>query len=328
MNDQLIRDLLREVADDVEPGDRLDAIRAATAPSRRRTQRGWWTAGSVGLAAASVVTALALTTGGSPQPEPDGPAAPAPATASDDPACCEVMPVYFVGDTPAGPRLFRELQQSPAPGATFALGAALRGDARDPDYRSPWPAGAAVADYFVTGDLVTVSLEGDVRRRPAGMDEAGARLAVEQLVRTAQGVLGRGDVPVRLLVGGQPAGEVLGVPASSPLRAAPDLDVLAPVSLSEPDEGQVVDNDAELLHVRGRARSDGRLVIVVARVDGTGSLGEGTIKGGLLRPDRFTPFESGFTPSGADPGDYEVVASVRGADGTVHTDTRRITVVD
>lgn len=236
MNDQLIRDLLRDVADDVEPGDRLDAIRAATGPSGRRTQRGLWTAGGVGLAAASVVTALALITGGSPQPVPDGPAAPAPATASDDPACCEVLPVYFVGDTPAGPRLYRELQRSPRPGATFALRAALRGDARDPDYRSPWPAGTSVDSYSVTGDLVTVSLEGDVRRRPAGMDDAGARLAVEQLVRTAQGILGRGDVRVRLLVGGQPVGEVLGVPASAPLRTAPDLDVLAPVLLSDPVE--------------------------------------------------------------------------------------------
>jgi hypothetical protein len=67
MNDLKIRDLLHEVADDVEPGDRLAAIRAATAPAGRRTRRGWWAAGGAGLVAASVVTAFTLNTGGAPQ---------------------------------------------------------------------------------------------------------------------------------------------------------------------------------------------------------------------------------------------------------------------
>ena len=46
-----IKDLLHEVTDAVEPGDRLHAIRVATADTGRRTRRGWWTAGGVGLVA-------------------------------------------------------------------------------------------------------------------------------------------------------------------------------------------------------------------------------------------------------------------------------------
>ena len=42
-----IKDLLHEVADGVDPGERLDAIRAETSGGRR-TGRGWWAAGGVG----------------------------------------------------------------------------------------------------------------------------------------------------------------------------------------------------------------------------------------------------------------------------------------
>lgn len=329
MNDQLIRDLLHEVADDVEPGDRLVEIRGATVPARAR--RGWWAVGGVGLLAASVVTAVALSTSGTPTSSGPGPVGSAPTTADDDlpDAMDRVVPVYFVGDTPAGPRLFRELRTGPGPmsAETFALDAAVQGDALDPDYRSPWPAGTSIQQYFFDDDVLRLSLTGDVGDRPAGMSASDARLSIEQLIRTAQGVFGEGRVPVKLLIDGHPTSEVLGVPASEPLGNAPDLAVLAPVSLSGPSEGQEVDNDEQYLDVRGRASSAGRLTIAIERVDGTGSLGDGTFTG-LLRPDRLTDYEASFALSGAEPGDYDVVATARGADGAVHTDTRRITVVD
>lgn len=328
MNDQLMRELLHEVADEVEPGDRLGAIRAATAP--RRTSRGWWVAGGAGLLAASVVTAFALTTGGAPSSEPD-PAGPAPTTAGDDvpDAMDRVVPVYFVGDTPAGPRLYREFQRGPGPmsAETFAFDTALHGDALDPDYRSPWPTGTSIDNYDIVGDVLRISLTGDVVDRPAGMSESDAQLAIEQLVRTAQGVFGEGRVPVKLLVDGYPTPTVLGVPTSEPLGNAPDLDVLSHVSLSDPSEGQEVDNDVEHLYVRGRATASGRLMIDIDRVDGPGGLVSSAING-ILRPDRFTAFEPGYTLSDAEPGVYDVIATVRADDGTTYTDTRRITIVD
>ncbi|MCY4725832.1 GerMN domain-containing protein [Nocardioides sp. STR2] len=334
MNDQLIRDLLHEVADDMEPADRLDAIRAATAPAGRRTRRGWWVAGGAGLVAASVVTALAVTTGGAPQtrePDPVGPASTAGTTATDGGTKTDPVAVYFVGDTASGPRLFSELRPEIDADSRvlLAIHAALGGDALDPDYRSPWPEGVVLRQWSDRPDGITVTLEGAPVKRPAGLSEEDARLALEQLVRTAQSVSGRGKVPVDVQIEQQVTDTILGVPTTAPLTGSPDRDVLAPVSLSEPFEGQVVDKDEKVLYVSGQGiTSNNRLRITIDRVDGTDSAGDGTIKG-VLRPDRHTTFgPAGFGLAGVDPGEYVVVAAVRSADGTTETDTRRITIVD
>jgi len=332
MNDTL-SDLLHEVTDAVEPGDRLDAIRAATAQGGRRTHRGWWAAGGAGLVAASVVTALALSTGGGPRGSDVGPAEESTATTTatePNPIAVRVVPVYFVGDTPSGPRLFREFQRGTGPmsAETFALDAALAGRSLDPDYRSLWPAGTRSGGYFYgTGEPITIDLVGDVHDRPAGMTETEARLAVEQVVRTAQGALGHGRVPVELRLNGDRTDQVLGVPTSEPLSAAPDADVLSPVSLSNPSEGRLVDND-EPLTVKGVGTSaDDRVSLRIQQWEGTAVLRQLELD---LEPSdaHLASFSVRWSLDGLPPGDYDVVATVTGADGTLDTDTRRITVVD
>lgn len=343
MNDELIRDLLHEVADDVEPGDRLDAIRAATAPARR-THRGWWVGGGAGLVAASVVTALALTTGGAPQTDGPGPAdvpsappsspttAPAAPTAvpTDPGPGSGVVAVYFVGDTTRGPRLFREFQPRADRGdaAAEALVAAVEGRALDADYRSAWPLGASVRSVERTASGIVVDLRDVPDERPDGVSAQDAGLAVEQVVRTAQAAYGLGKLPVRLVLEGAESGRILGVATAEALTGAPDADVLAPVSLSEPSEGQVV-RAGRLIVTDGRAIStDGRITLRVQRWQGTAV---------ALGPVTFTlspvdgPFEAFGGDLGSDdlqPGDYDVIATVQNADGTVDSDTRRITVVD
>lgn len=331
MTDLQIRAVLHEVADDVEPTDRLDAIRAATAaPARRRAHRAWWATGGAGLVAASVVTALVLATGGSPQSSDPGPAGrpTTDGTASEGPVTDSPAAVYFVGDAAEGPRLFREFRSD----LTFddPLGAVLTslgGDSLDPDYRSPWPAGVTLSQWIPGPEGVQVILAGAPVDRPAGMSEQEARLAMEQLVRTAQAANGEGPVAVDVQVEGRVTDTILGVPTTAPLTASPDLDVLAPVSLSDPSEGLEVDNDVPLT-VRGRGTSaDGGVQVRVQRWEGTGVVAGRTVRG-ALRPDRFSSFGETFDLSDVPPGDYDVIVTVSNADGTVDSDTRRITVVD
>ncbi|MCF6379613.1 GerMN domain-containing protein [Nocardioides KLBMP 9356] len=328
-----IKDLLHEVTDAVEPGDRLDAIRAATAQGGRRTHRGWWAAGGAGLVAASVVTALALSTGGGPGESLPGPAQESTGTATtsatENPNTSRVVPIYFVGETPTGPRLFRELQRGTGPmsAETFALDAALSGASLDPDYRTPWPAGAVSEAYGMTENLISVTIMGDLHDRPPGMSEEEARLAIEQVVRTAQGVWGHGRVPVELRLNGATSDQILGVPTSEPLSTSPDLDVLSHVNLSDPVEGQVVDND-EPLTVRGvGASADDRVSLSIRQWDGPAVLYQLDVD---LEPSdaQLAPFSVKWSLGSRPPGDYEVVVTVTDADGTVDTDTRRITVVD
>lgn len=344
-----IKDLLHEVADGVEPGERLDAIRAATGV--RRPGRGWWTAGGVALVAASVVTALALTTGGTPRgsdPEPaDSPSPSVPTTeptSSDsttrtDPETSAVA-VYYLGDTPDGPRLYREFRRlagdplqaaaSAAVGRTGAAGPPLA--PLDADYRVPWPPGTdASASLSAEGDVIEINLGGD----PEGslhdrgdLSDAVAGLAVEQLVRTAQAAV-QERLPVRFLLYDEITDQVLGVPTSEPLTAGSDLAVLAHVSLSDPSEGTTVDND-EPFTVKGVGNSyEGNIVTRIQRWEGTHVVDEEPAIAGTYE-DRLFPFEVTFDLTDVPPGDYVVSSRTDdpSGEGRFHTDSRRITIVD
>lgn len=330
-NSATTKDLLHEVTDAVEPGDRLDAIRAETADSGRRTRSNrWWAAGGVGLVAASVVTALALSTGGGPRGSEPGPAEEPTATPSEPTTVTSLaVPVYFVGDTPSGPRLYREFQRRTGSVSeeTFALDAALAGASLDPDYRSLWPVGTRTGGYFASEGEILVDLVGDVHDRPAGLTEAEAGLAVEQLVRTAQALFQQGRVPVRLTIDNELTDQVLGVPTSEPLAAGSDLEVLAHVSLSEPSEGHTM-RAGKALTIDGVGLSeDGRVSVDVKRWEGSPVLRDLTFD---LEPDdsALSPFTISLFLGDLRPGDYEVIVAVTNPDGTLDTDTRRITVVD
>jgi hypothetical protein len=345
-----IRDLLHEVADGVEPGDRLDAIRAETSGGRR-TGLGWWAAGGAGLIAASVVTALALTTGGTPRgsdPEPaDSPSPSVPTTeptSSDsttrtDPETSAVA-VYYVGDTPDGPRLYREFRRLEG-GPLLAAVSAAAGHTvdgpplapADPDYRVPWPAMTrASATLSAEGDVIEVTLSGDPQddlHDRGNLSEAEAAVAVEALVRTAQGAIGE-RLPVRFLLFGEITDQVLGVPTSEPLAAGSDLAALAHVSLTDPSEGLVVDND-EQFTVTGVGNSfEGNIVTRIQRLSGVVEIvaEEPAIAG--TYEDRLFPFEVTFDLAAVPPGDYLVVSRTDDptGEGRVHVDDRRITIVD
>lgn len=337
MNDQRIRDLLHEVADGIEPDDRLDAIRAATAEGRRT---GWWAAGGVSLVAAAVVTALAFTMGGTPRSQDRDPAEPVPTrtTATESPRTSAV-PVYYVGDTPNGPRLYREFRRMEGDPLDAAVAAAVGRTVDgpplaplDPDYRVPWPPmTAASATVSSEGDVIEINLGGD----PEGslddrgdLSDAEAGLAVEQLVRTAQAAV-QERLPVRFLLYDEITDQVLGVPTSEPLTVDSDLAVLAHVSISDPSEGDEVDND-EPFTVTGLGNSfEGNIVTRIQRWEGTYIVDEKPAIAGT-NEDRLFPFEVTFDLTDVPPGDYVVVSRTDDPTGEqrFHTDSRRITIVD
>lgn len=334
-----IKDLLHEVAEGVEPGERLDAIRAATGV--RRPSRGWWTAGGVGLVAASVVAALALSTGGTPRstdPGPAGTSSPSPTTATaETPA--SVVAVYYLGDTPDGPRLYREFRRVEGDSLVAAVSAATGHTVdgpplapMDPDYRVPWPAMTrASAALSAEGDVIEVTLAGDPQhdlRDRGALSEAEAGLAVEQLIRTAQGAVGE-RLPVRFLLFDEITDQVLGVPTSEPLAVGSDLAVLAHVSLSDPSEGVLVDNDQPFT-VKGVGNSfEGNVVTRLVRVNGRDVITPVPAIAGW-EENRLYPFEASLDITAVEPGDYVVFSQTDDPSGAgrVHTDSRRITIVD
>ncbi len=348
MSGDRIEELLREAADDVEPGDRLEAILQVVGEARRRRQR--WVAGSAVLVAASVVTTLVLVTGipGPGLPDPAGTSTPLPTSPSTSPTTPTSLPepsstvpvvvaVYYVGDTPAGPRLYRELRPVSGEPLAGAVSAAVGrdGDGRplyplDPDYRVAWPSFVrSTAEVSPEGDVIDVDLSGDPERDlhdRGGMSSAAAQLAVEAVVRTAQEAAGE-DLPVRFRLFGQVTDQVLGVPASEPLDAGSDLSVLSRVSLTDPTQGLLVDNDDPFV-VRGLGNSyEGTVVVRIQRWEGTFIVDEEATVAGW-QADRLFPFDVTFDLGDVPPGDYEVVARTDDPSGHGDVDTRVISITD
>ena len=274
--------LFEDAVADVRPAPALDRIRSRTKVTPMTRTRPWLlvTAGAV-AATAATITVVSLADGSSPGADPGpGPAATSTEEPSDGPSDEPdpsptpepsatpsrtedpepggnpvALPVYFVGDTPTGPRLFREFRPAPAgtvDEASARLLAALQlavseGSSEDPDYRSGWPAGFSVAGAGGAGDsggdaVVQVALDAgtDLATRPAGMSEPEARLALQQLVHTAQAVLQQRQ-PVRFTeADGTALTRLLGVDVRGQVQEAPAMEVQAPVWVISPQQGEEV----------------------------------------------------------------------------------------
>ena len=123
---------------------------------------------------------------GSPSQEP-----PPSQSASGGTSGTVAVPLYFVGDTPQGQRLFREFQQVQADNPVDeALAVLAAGAANDPDYTSLMPPGEAPT--LVEGDssqAIGVNVPVEWADRPDGMSAKQATLAIQQIVFTVQGAL-------------------------------------------------------------------------------------------------------------------------------------------
>ena len=332
-----LRRLLDEAVADVRPADRLGEIRRRTAQRRRSGRRWLPVVVGAGVATAAVVGGVAglgsLSSG--PTDRDDAPAA-SPGT-----QLVQATAVYFVGDTPDGPRLFREFQPLPAEAAVDAIDQALSrvdptGGPADPDYRTLWPAGA-FADVTVGSDRITVTLGSEeALDRPAGVSAREARLGVQQVVYTADAAVAR-TLPIAFEHDGAPARRVLGVEVEELIERDRQYDVLSPVNVSDPAEGTVVEGD--VLRVRGTTtESVDSVTWQVETAGGTDDVQQGIGAGTFGGEVTETPAETGgmgweadIDLTHLDPGEYRLVVTVRGTGQTTdrpgrYRDTRTFVV--
>lgn len=241
-----------------------------TAPARR--VRRW--AGATAVVAATTL-ALASCTGDGTRPASDEASAPTATDAqpaesasespsqspsetptespSESPAAAgTAVPVYFAGDGPGGrTALFREFQRVEGDPLTEAARlVAGGGQPVDPDYRTLWP-GVEIASVQATDGVLLVEIPSDgFTDRPDGMSRRDAKLALQQLVRTLQGVQ-QERVPVQVQrEGGAP---LFGLPTDAPFEAASVLRTLNLVNITSPAEGDTVTGDT--MTVTGVANS-------------------------------------------------------------------------
>ncbi len=190
----------------------------------RGTRRGAWLGAVLGCGAVLLAGCATSTVGAGAPAVPSGaPSATAPAT-SDEASTERAVPLYYVTDTPAGPRLAREFRRvtvdtDPGTAAVTALFAAPTGAV--PEHRNTWPAGSALAGPVTHVDgVVTV----DLTAQAVGTAPADPILAVQQLVYTVTGALGTTD-PVQVLVAGKQVTRLWGdgVDTSRPVARADPL---------------------------------------------------------------------------------------------------------
>jgi hypothetical protein len=163
------------------------------------------------------------------------------------------VPVYFAGDGPGGRgRLFREFHRVTGDPLTEAARlVAGGGEPDDPDYRTLWPQ-VEISGVTATDGVLRVDVPGDgFTERPDGMSKRMARLALQQLVYTLQGVQ-QERIPVVVERGGTEP-RLFGLSLDRQVTAASALRTLNLVSITSPAEGDTVTGDT--LTVTGVANS-------------------------------------------------------------------------
>lgn len=342
-------DKLRELLDDavagVEPRHGLGSIQSRTKVHPMSNRPWLLVVGTAVVATAATIAAFAVvgddsgTTRTDPGPAAastkDAPAkdeSPSESTSESQAPSPAALPVYYVGQTGQGPRLYREFHQMPVPdlpGAAVAeaVREAVAARPQDPDYTSLWPAGADVQHVEMTGDTIVVDLKGAglLHDAPSGMTKAEAQISVEQLIYTAQAGF-QNRAPVRFLLDGQITDTLLGVPTSEPLANAAPNDVLALVSVTAPEEGATVSGT---FTASGVANSnEANVPWQIKQGDKVVKSGFSTAEGWM---DKLYPWTSEpIDVSGLAPGEYTFVAMTDDPSGGEgfgpQVDTRSITV--
>jgi hypothetical protein len=350
-DDERMRRLLDAAVSDVEPSEALGSIHARTKVSSMQKKRSWVLgAGAAVVATAATVAAVTVlsdstTPGGGGDAGPAAGTSPSPreskkATEKPSPAeepsgketaasAAQTVPVYYVGETSRGVRLYREFHRVDLVGGdpvSTALAEAVSTDPSDPDYRTDWPAGvtAAVVDA-PPSDVITIDVQTSgkpLRERPGGMSQEEAEIAVEQLIYTAQAAKQSRD-PVQFFLDGGRTDTLLGVPVSEPLAQGDPTDVLAQVWIIEPPEGAEVTAPFEV---------SGLAAAFEANVQWELMQGDRVVKRGFTMAEEcctMAPYS--FNVKSVPPGEYTLVvhdSDPSGGEGFAPwQDTKRVTVL-
>lgn len=177
---------------------------------------------------------------GEAQPAPGAPELASPP--GQAPPGTRAVPVYYLGHTAAGDRLYREFHQVRVAGADDLGSAAVREllahpAGVDPNYRSAWPTGWTLrAPVRRTAGVITVDLT-EPKGGGSRPDASRAGWATRQLVYTVQGALGATD-PVRVLVDGRQVRQLWGtVAVDQPLTRGDPYTSRSLVQIDNPGNG-------------------------------------------------------------------------------------------
>lgn len=312
-----LRRVVAEVAEAVEPGDRLAEIRARTTAATPR-RAGGWSGGATVLLAAAAVVVVALIAGavaglGSGRGD-DLVAGPVPSYPTSGAGAAATTAVYYVGPGGDGPDarpsvLYRYFEPAADP---LTL---LMSRPTDPDYTTRWPPGSLLS-WEVVDEEVVVQVS---RSGTDGLDGPDV-LRHQQLIYTMQAAVGA-RIPV---VVANPDVEL-----EQFTRAAP-VGTLSQMSISDPGEGFTYSGS-----MRARGVANGFEGSVACRLigDGAGARDFGpfvTTSGGLLA-NRPLPWRIRVDLGDVPPGAYTFSCSTddpsAGTDGAgAFTDTRTIIV--
>ena len=236
------------------------------------------------------------------------------------------MAAYFIGDTErGGPRLYREFQPG-EPGSIASALELITSGPRDPDYYTAWPEGSLSAG---TSDIEVIIVDlGDASllERPAGMDAATAKAAVQQVVYSVQAAVQR-RTPVWFMLDGEVAETVYDVDTREPLMNAPVLQTLSHLNITTPEQGATVSGTIDLTGVSNGF--EGTVAWELRRGAEVVKRGAGTAEGWM--EDRLFPFEVSIPLDGVPPGDYTIWATTDDPTGGTEgvgamTDSKEITV--
>ncbi len=236
----------------------------------------------------------------SPSDEPSEPTS-LPET-SEPAAETTTVPVYFVGDTPQGPRLFREFRKVEADDPLEEAAALMTaGDASDGDYGTAYPSGTFESVEYADGTLVATLSDNAWTKKIQGMTAKQVQLAVQQLVYTLQGVQ-QERAPVVVQLDGQPT-TLFGVDTADGLEAAKELNVLALVNVTTPEESQAV---------TGTFTAEGVASSFEATVPWQIRQGDQVVKEGFSTAggwiDKLYPWQTDVDVSDLEPGEYTFAA--------------------